>query len=192
MFDPQPLISLPTAARQEAVAALAALIAEVMGGAYRAYIITASWMISGELLKYRKGFCIPKRKGTSPGGSSRFALPTPNRIYEPGRSLGPMIEALLGSRPPQVVRARRHRGNQEAGKRAPLISSPVLEAVKRNDAPFDIERAINVETAERPPVTPEQSELGPWRSQLPLCFLFPSQDARAHRTARRHLQSSLP
>ena len=36
VFDPQPLISLPTAARQEAVAALAALIAEVMGEADRA------------------------------------------------------------------------------------------------------------------------------------------------------------
>ena len=36
VFDPQPLISLPTAARQEAVAALAALIAEVMGETDRA------------------------------------------------------------------------------------------------------------------------------------------------------------
>ena len=29
--------------------------------ALRTYIITASRMISGELLKYRKGFCIPER-----------------------------------------------------------------------------------------------------------------------------------
>ena len=34
MFEPQPRVSLPEAARQEAVAVLATLIAAVMGDAY--------------------------------------------------------------------------------------------------------------------------------------------------------------
>ena len=43
----------------------------------RTYIVAASRTISGEPLKHRKGVRIPGRQGTSPGGSSRFALATP-------------------------------------------------------------------------------------------------------------------
>ena len=39
--------------------------------------------------------------------------------------------------------------NKKRGKRAPPISPPALEAVKRIDVLFDIERTINGETAER-------------------------------------------
>ena len=39
--------------------------------------------------------------------------------------------------------------NKRRGKRAPPISPLALEAVKRIDVLFDIERAINGETAER-------------------------------------------
>ena len=41
---------------------------------YRTYIITVRRIISGELLKYRKGFFIPGGYGMARPGSSRFSL----------------------------------------------------------------------------------------------------------------------
>ena len=48
------------------------------------YIITARRITSGELLKYRKGFCIAGDYGTPLPGSSRFTLTKPsNRLLGP-------------------------------------------------------------------------------------------------------------
>ena len=72
------------------------------------------------------------------------------RLYEPGRSPGPVTEALCwahGRR--KFYELADIAANKRRGKRAPPISPLALEAVKRIDALFDIERAINGETAER-------------------------------------------
>ena len=73
-----------------------------------------------------------------------------NRLYEPGRSPGPVTEAAC------FAHARRKfyeladiAAGKRRGKRAPPISPLAMEAVKRIDALFDIERGINGETAER-------------------------------------------
>ena len=73
-----------------------------------------------------------------------------NRLYEPGRSPGPVTEAAC------FAHARRKfyeladiGAGKRRGKRAPPISPLAMEAVKRIDALFDIERGINGETAER-------------------------------------------
>ena len=72
------------------------------------------------------------------------------RLYEPGRSPGPVTEALCWSHGRRKfyeladIAAGKRRGNS-----APPISPLALEAVKRIDAIFDIERAINGETAAR-------------------------------------------
>ena len=73
-----------------------------------------------------------------------------NRLYEPGRSPGPVSEALCWSH----GRRRFYEladiaANRRRGKRAPPVSPLAMEAVKRIDALFDIEREINGETAER-------------------------------------------
>lgn len=72
------------------------------------------------------------------------------RLYETGRSPGAITEALCWSH------ARRKfyeladiAANARRGKRAPPISPLALEAVKRIDALFDVERAINGQAAER-------------------------------------------
>ena len=72
------------------------------------------------------------------------------RLYEPGRSPGPVTEALCwahGRRKfyelADIAAGKGH------GKRAPPISPLALEAVKRIDALFDIEREVNGQTAER-------------------------------------------
>jgi hypothetical protein len=44
---------------------------------YRMYIITARHIISGELLKYRKGFCIASDYEASLPGSNKFGLTVP-------------------------------------------------------------------------------------------------------------------
>ncbi len=82
-----------------------------------------------------------------------------NRLYEPGRSPGPVTEAAC------FAHARRKfyeladiAAGKRRGKRAPPISPLAMEAVKRIDALFDIERGINGETAEhRLAVRREQS-----------------------------------
>ena len=73
-----------------------------------------------------------------------------NRLYEPARSPGPVTEAAC------FAHARRKfyeladiAAGKRRGKRAPPISPLAMEAVKRIDALFDIERRINGETAER-------------------------------------------
>ena len=73
-----------------------------------------------------------------------------NRLYEPARSPGPVTEAAC------FAHARRKfyeladiAAGKRRGKRAPPISPLAMEAVKRIDALFDIEREINGETAER-------------------------------------------
>jgi transposase len=72
-----------------------------------------------------------------------------NRLYLPNRKPGLIVEALCWSH------ARRKffeladiAANARRGKNAPPISPIALEAVKRIDALFDIEREINVLTAE--------------------------------------------
>ena len=72
------------------------------------------------------------------------------RLYEPCRSPGPVTEALCwahGRR--KFYELADIAANKRRGKRAPPISPLALEAVKRIDALFDIEREINGETAER-------------------------------------------
>ena len=72
------------------------------------------------------------------------------RLYAAGRSTGPVTEALCwahGRR--KFYELADIAANKRRGKRAPPISPLALEAVKRIDALFDIERTINGETAER-------------------------------------------
>ena len=71
-----------------------------------------------------------------------------NRLYAPGRSPGPVTEALCwahGRR--KFYELADIAANKRRGKRAPPISPLALEAVKRIDALFDIEREIYGETA---------------------------------------------
>ena len=72
------------------------------------------------------------------------------RLYEPGRSPGPVTEALCwahGGR--RFYELAEIAAGKRRGKRAPPISPLALEAVTRVDAFFDIERAINGESAAR-------------------------------------------
>ena len=72
------------------------------------------------------------------------------RLYTPGRSPGPVTEALCwahGRR--KFYELADIAANKRRGKRAPPISPLALEAVTRTDALFDIERAINGEAAGR-------------------------------------------
>ena len=72
------------------------------------------------------------------------------RLYEPGRSAGPVTEALCWSHGRRkFYELADIATGKRRGKSAPPISPLALEAVKRIDAIFDIERAINGETAER-------------------------------------------
>ena len=73
-----------------------------------------------------------------------------NRLYEPARSPGPVTEAAC------FAHARRKfyeladiAAGKRRGKRAPPISPLAMEAVKRIDVLFDIERSIRGETAAR-------------------------------------------
>ena len=73
-----------------------------------------------------------------------------NRLYEPGRSPGSVTEAA------RFTHARRKfyeladiAAGKKRGRNAPPISQLAMEAVKRIDALFAIERSINGETAER-------------------------------------------
>ena len=72
------------------------------------------------------------------------------RLYEPGRAPGPVTEALCWSHGRRkFYELADIAASKRRGKRAPPISPLALEAVTRIDALFDIERAINGETAER-------------------------------------------
>ena len=73
-----------------------------------------------------------------------------NRLYDHGRSPGPVTEALCwahGRR--RFYELADIAAGKRRGKRAPPISPLALEAVTRIDAIFDIERAINGETVEQ-------------------------------------------
>ena len=72
------------------------------------------------------------------------------RLYDHSRSPGPVTEALCwahGRR--RFYELADIAAGKRRGKRAPPISPLALEAVTRIDAIFDIERAINGESAER-------------------------------------------
>ncbi|MDE0049460.1 MAG: IS66 family transposase, partial [Rhodospirillales bacterium] len=72
------------------------------------------------------------------------------RLYEPGRAPGPVTEALCWSHGRRkFYELADIAASKRRGKRAPPISPLALEAVTRIDAIFDIERAINGETATR-------------------------------------------
>ena len=70
-----------------------------------------------------------------------------NRLYEPGRSPGPVTQALCWShgRRNFYERADVAESARRAARGKPAVISPIaLEAVRRIDLIFDIEREINV------------------------------------------------
>jgi transposase len=75
------------------------------------------------------------------------------KLYEPGRAPGPMIEAAcwVHARRPFFVMAdlAENARRKAQGKKPALISPLALEAVRRIDALFEIERAINGQSPER-------------------------------------------
>ena len=76
-----------------------------------------------------------------------------NKLYEAARKPGPIVEAAcwVHARRPFFVLAdvAANARRKAQGKSASVISPLALEAVRRIDALFDIERAINGENAER-------------------------------------------
>ena len=73
-----------------------------------------------------------------------------NRLYEPGRSPGPVTEAAcFGHARRKFYELADIAAGKRRGRNAPPIAPLAIEAVKRIDALFDIERSINGETAER-------------------------------------------
>ncbi len=82
-----------------------------------------------------------------------------NRLYDPSRAPGAITPALCWSHARrQFFELADIATNARRGKKAPAISPVALEAVKRIDALFDIERAINgLSTDERLRVRQEQS-----------------------------------
>ena len=60
------------------------------------YIITVRRITSGELLKYRKGFCIRRGYGAPIFGSSRFALTLPNCMLDDSRRKTMSLEGYRG------------------------------------------------------------------------------------------------
>ena len=82
-----------------------------------------------------------------------------NELYEPSRAPGPITSALCWAHARrQFFELADIAANARRGKKAPAISPVALEAVKRIDALFDIERGINGLTAEeRLRVRQEQS-----------------------------------
>ena len=72
-----------------------------------------------------------------------------NRLYEPGRSPGPVTEAACFAHTRRKFFELADIAASKGRKNAPPISPLAMEAVKRIDALFDIERSINGETAER-------------------------------------------
>ncbi len=75
------------------------------------------------------------------------------KLYEPGRSPGPIYEAAcwVHARRPFFVMAdlAENARRKAQGKKPAAISPLALEAVRRIDALFDIERTINGQSAER-------------------------------------------
>jgi transposase len=75
------------------------------------------------------------------------------KLYEPGRSPGPIFEAACwvhARRPFFVMADLAENARRKAQGKTPAVISPLaLEVVRRIDALFDIERTINGQTAER-------------------------------------------
>ena len=75
------------------------------------------------------------------------------KLYEPGRNAGPILEAAcwVHARRPFFVMAdlAENARRKAQGKKPAVISPLALEAVRRIDALFEIERAINGQSAER-------------------------------------------
>jgi transposase len=75
------------------------------------------------------------------------------RLYDPGRDAGPILEAAcwVHARRPFFVMAdlAENARRKVQGKKPAVISPLALEAVRRIDALFEIERSINGETPER-------------------------------------------
>ena len=75
------------------------------------------------------------------------------KLYEPGRAPGPILEAAcwVHARRPFFVMAdlAENARRKAQGKKPAVISPLALEAVRRIDALFEIERAINGQSAER-------------------------------------------
>jgi hypothetical protein len=72
-----------------------------------------------------------------------------NQLYDPSRARGPITAALCWAHARrQFFELADIAANALRGKKAPAISPIALEAVKRIDALFDIERGINGQSAE--------------------------------------------
>src|SRR5277367_843545 len=75
------------------------------------------------------------------------------KLYEPGRTPGPILEAAcwVHARSPFFVMAdlTENARRKAQGKKPAVISPLALEAVRRIDALFEIERGINGQSAER-------------------------------------------
>src|ERR1039458_5244381 len=75
------------------------------------------------------------------------------KLYEPGRSPGPIFEAAcwVHARRPFFIMAdlAENARRKAQGKKPPLISPLALEVVRRIDALFEIERTINGQSAEQ-------------------------------------------
>ena len=72
-----------------------------------------------------------------------------NRLYDPGRSLAPVMEALCWSHGRRkFYELADIAANKRRGRQASSVSPLALAAVKRIDALFDIEREINGQDAE--------------------------------------------
>jgi transposase len=73
-----------------------------------------------------------------------------NELYDPSRAPGPITAALCWAHARrQFFELADIAANARRGKRAAVISPIALEAVKRIDALFDIERGINGQSAEQ-------------------------------------------
>src|ERR1022692_585742 len=76
-----------------------------------------------------------------------------NKLYEPGRKPGPILEAAcwVHARRPFFVMAdlAENARRRAQGKKPPVISPLALEVVRRIDALFEIERTINGQSAEQ-------------------------------------------
>jgi hypothetical protein len=84
------------------------------------------------------------------GQSSRPIDTGYNQLYSPDRQPGPIISALCWSHGRRkFFELADIAANPKRGQKAPVISPIALEAVKRLDAVFEIEREINGLTAEQ-------------------------------------------
>ena len=73
-----------------------------------------------------------------------------NRLYDPGRAPGPVLSALCWAHSRRkFFELADIKANRRRGGRAPPISPLALEAVRRIDALFDIEREINGQPPDR-------------------------------------------